>query len=147
PDQAGQLEHLLRNERFGLLLVAGQVELLNLLRLGFIPVAANEGVVEVLVLRAHAADVERHSRPGQVTQMRDVLLLADGDRTGGASRFHTSRQISMISRVRASGRSYGTPWKPSMTCGPDAPSPMMQRPSDSASTPAAVIASKVGVRE
>ena len=53
----------------------------------------------------------------------------------------------MISRVRASGASYGTPWKPSMTCGPDAPSPRMNRPPDSLSRPTAVIAMSVGVRE
>jgi hypothetical protein len=56
------------------------------------------------------------------------------------------RQISMISRVRATGLSYGTPWKPSITCGPDAPMPRIARPPDSASRPAAVIAMSVGVR-
>jgi hypothetical protein len=62
------------------------------------------------------------------------------------SRRHTLRQISMISRVRAIGLSYGTPWKPSITCGPDAPRPRIARPPDSASSPAAVIAVRVGVR-
>ena len=52
----------------------------------------------------------------------------------------------MISRVRATGLSYGTPWKPSITCGPDAPMPRIARPPDSASRPAAVIAMSVGVR-
>ena len=33
-----------------------------------------------------------------------------------------------------------------MTCGPEAPRPSTQRPPDRASTPAAVIASSVGVR-
>ena len=62
------------------------------------------------------------------------------------SRRQTFRQISMISRVRAIGLSYGTPWKPSITCGPDAPSPRIARPLDSASRPAAVIAVSAGVR-
>ena len=66
--------------------------------------------------------------------------------TSGASRFHTSRQMSMISRVRWMGASYGTPWNPSITCGPDAPRPRMQRPPDRSSIPAAVIAMSVGVR-
>ncbi len=39
------------------------------------------------------------------------------------SRRHTCRQISTTSRVRPSGASNGTPWKPSITCGPDVPMP------------------------
>src|SRR5579862_2303306 len=41
----------------------------------------------------------------------------------------------------------GMPWKPSITWGPEAPMPRMQRPSDKASTPAAVIASSAGLLE
>ena len=52
----------------------------------------------------------------------------------------------MISRVRASGASYGTPWKPSITWGPDAPRPRMHRPLESLSMPTAVMARSVGVR-
>jgi hypothetical protein len=53
----------------------------------------------------------------------------------------------MISRARPIGASYGTPCQPSMTCGPDAPKPSMNRPPDTKSSPAAVIASSAGVRE
>ncbi len=45
------------------------------------------------------------------------------------SRFQAMRQMSMSSRVRPSGAWYGTPWKPSITCGPEAPMPRMNRPS------------------
>ena len=62
------------------------------------------------------------------------------------SRRHTLRQISITSRVRASGASYFTPWKPSTTCGPEAPRPSTNRPSETKSSPAAVMAVSVGVR-
>ena len=39
------------------------------------------------------------------------------------SRRSPRRTRSTISRVRPSGLSYGTPWKPSITCGPLAPRP------------------------
>ena len=35
----------------------------------------------------------------------------------------------MYSLIRCIGFSYGTPWKPSITCGPEAPRPRMNRPS------------------
>ena len=41
-----------------------------------------------------------------------------------------SRTISIISRMRCTGRSNGTPCQPSTTCGPLAPSPRMKRSSD-----------------
>ena len=62
------------------------------------------------------------------------------------SRRHTERQISMISRVRPTGWSNATPWKPSITCGPDAPMPRTHLPFESLSTPTAVMASSEGVR-
>ena len=52
----------------------------------------------------------------------------------------------MVSRVRPIGASNGTPWNPSMTCGPEVPMPSSNRPSETSSRPAAVIASSVGVR-
>lgn len=55
--------------------------------------------------------------------------------------------MSMISRVRVSGLSNGTPCHPSMTWGPEEPRPRMNRPPDTASSPAAVMAVSVGVRE
>ena len=63
------------------------------------------------------------------------------------SRCHTMRHTSMYSRMRGIGCSYGTPWKPSMTCGPDAPRPRMKRPSLTKSQPAAVWPIAVAVRE
>ncbi len=57
------------------------------------------------------------------------------------------RQMSMISVTRVTGASNGMPWKPSITCGPDEPRPRMQRPPDSASMPAADMASSAGLRE
>ena len=44
-----------------------------------------------------------------------------------SSRFQIMRQASMYSRMRTIGFSYGTPWKPSITCGPEAPRPRMKR--------------------
>ncbi len=53
----------------------------------------------------------------------------------------------MYSLMRTIGFSYGTPWKPSTTCGPDAPRPRMKRPSLTKSQPAAVMAINAAVRE
>ena len=39
------------------------------------------------------------------------------------------RTTSMVSRIRVSGRANGTPWRPSITWGPDAPRPRLNRPS------------------
>ena len=44
------------------------------------------------------------------------------------SRRQIIRQLSMYSLMRTIGFSYGTPWKPSITCGPLAPRPRMNRP-------------------
>ena len=49
--------------------------------------------------------------------------------------------------MRVTGLAYGTPWKPSMTWGPEAPRPSTNRPPDRASKPAAVWARSAGVRE
>ncbi len=49
--------------------------------------------------------------------------------------------------MRGIGFSYGTPWKPSITCGPDAPRPRMNRPPLTKSHPAAVWAMHEAVRE
>ena len=63
------------------------------------------------------------------------------------SRRHSIRHTSMYSRIRGIGCSYGTPWNPSMTCGPDAPRPSTKRPSLTKSHPAAVCPMAVAVRE
>ena len=49
--------------------------------------------------------------------------------------------------MRGIGLSYGTPWKPSITCGPEAPRPSTKRPSLTKSRPAAVCAMHDAVRE
>src|SRR5882762_3574609 len=54
--------------------------------------------------------------------------------------------MSMYSRVRASGLAQRTPCQPSDTCGPDRPRPRRNRPPDSVSRVAAVIAVIAGVR-
>ena len=54
--------------------------------------------------------------------------------------------MSTYSRVRASGLANRTPCQPSETCGPQTPSPSRNRPPDSASRVAAVIAVIAGVR-
>ena len=54
--------------------------------------------------------------------------------------------MSTYSRVRPSGSSNRTPCQPSLTCGPETPSPSRNRPPDSVSSVAAVIAVIAGVR-
>ena len=54
--------------------------------------------------------------------------------------------MSTYSRVRASGLAKRTPCQPSETCGPDTPRPSRNRPPDSVSRVAAVIAVIAGVR-
>ena len=63
------------------------------------------------------------------------------------SRLSPRRTRSITSAVRASGLEYGTPWKPSITCGPLAPSPRIARPPETLSSPAAVCRIAPGVRE
>ena len=46
--------------------------------------------------------------------------------------FHDAmRQAEITSRSSPSGRAKGTPCQPSTTCGPEAPSPAINRPPDS----------------
>ena len=63
-----------------------------------------------------------------------------------ARRRSAVRTISTYSRVRPSGLSNRTPCQPSETCGPDTPRPSRNRPPDSVSRVAAVIAVIAGVR-
>ena len=55
--------------------------------------------------------------------------------------------ISTYSRTRVSGRPNGTPWKCSITFGPELPSPMIIRPFDSSSSVPKCCASAPGLRE
>jgi hypothetical protein len=61
-------------------------------------------------------------------------------------RRNAARTTSTYSRVRPSGRANGTPCHPSDTCGPDTPRPSRNRPPDSVSRVAAVIAVIAGDR-
>src|SRR5258705_9247612 len=54
--------------------------------------------------------------------------------------------IAMYSRVRPNGLPNGTPCQPSMTCGPDGPTPHRKRLPDMACKVIAVIAAQAGVR-
>ena len=62
------------------------------------------------------------------------------------SRRSALRTISAYSRVRPSGEVNRTPCQPSDTCGPDTPSPSRNRPPESVSRVAAVMAVIAGVR-
>ena len=68
-EQRDLVDHLERDRGGGLLLLAVEVEVLDLLRRGFEAVAAREVVVEVLAPRAHAADVQRDHRPDEVREL------------------------------------------------------------------------------
>ena len=54
--------------------------------------------------------------------------------------------MATYSLVRASGLPNATPCQPSITCGPDTPTPNMNRLPDSACNAIAVIAAQAGVR-
>ena len=54
--------------------------------------------------------------------------------------------MSTYSLVRSSGWAKRTPCHPSLTCGPETPSPRWKRPPESESRVAAVIAVMAGVR-
>lgn len=56
------------------------------------------------------------------------------------------RMICTVSRIRVSGRANGTPCSPSITCGPDGPSPSANRPPDISARVSAACASATGVR-
>ena len=58
----------------------------------------------------------------------------------------TARMISIVSRVRRTGWSKRTPCQPSITCGPLAPTPSTNRPSERACIDSADMASMAGVR-
>lgn len=62
------------------------------------------------------------------------------------SRRNAERTIEAYSRVRPTGELNRTPCQPSDTCGPDTPRPSRNRPPESVSRVAAVIAVIAGVR-
>ena len=99
PAQRRELQQLVGDERLGLLLLAGEVELLDRRRLGLVAVAAGQLVVEVLALRAHAAHVERDAGPAELAQT-DVTSSPVADRRG-ARRQQTCSGPSDASRFAA----------------------------------------------
>ena len=98
------------------------------------------------VLRPDRGDGDRDAVPDRVVDQLERLAeagaLAGGSGTvkwrpvySSGSRRQTRRQISIVSRVLPIGASNGTPWKPSITCGPDVPMPSSNRPSETSSRP------------
>jgi hypothetical protein len=78
-------------------------------------------------------------------------LSGSGSRTCSPSALMRSpanarRITSSVSRIRASGCANGTPCSPSMTCGPDVPSPSANRLPDIAANVSAVWAVIAGER-
>src|SRR6185436_14762246 len=77
----------------GLLLLAVEVEVLDLLRLGLVAVLAGEVVVEVLLARAHAADVEGGHGAGEVEEVLHVI--SDRDQAAGCDLERTEVGIAL----------------------------------------------------
>ncbi len=80
PMQRDFVDHLERDRGGRFLLLAVEVEVLDLLGRGFEAVAAREVVVEVLAARAHAADVQRDHRPDEVRELFRIVADDHGDR-------------------------------------------------------------------
>src|SRR5579863_2273842 len=76
-DEVRLLEQLGGHGGSSFVLLARQVQLLDLVRLLLVAVAARQGVVEVPSLGPHAADVERGHGPSQVEHPLEPV--ADGD--------------------------------------------------------------------
>src|SRR5699024_391471 len=101
PDERDRPDQLVGHRRGGLVLLAVQVEVLDLLRLVLVAVAAGELVVEVLALGPHPADVQRPARapPGRGRASRGPGRAArptprapsPGGRTSAASRRRVPR--------------------------------------------------------
>ena len=80
-DEVAHLQQLQRYDGLGVALVAAEVHLLDLRGLLLEAVLAGQRVVEVLALGAHAADVERRHRAGEVEHALHVV--ADADHAAG----------------------------------------------------------------
>ena len=83
PAQRDHVDQGVGDRRHRLLALALQVEVLDDFRLLLEAVAADEVVVEVLLARAHAADIQRDERPHRVTRggkiVRDEHVDGGGD--------------------------------------------------------------------
>ena len=75
PDQRDRVDQLARQRRGRLVLATLQVEILDLARGVLVAVALDQGVVEVLLARAHPADVQRDVVAHRVT--RGLAVVAD----------------------------------------------------------------------
>ena len=75
-DEAHVVDEVVGDQGGGLGLVAAEVQVLDLGGHVLVAVPAGEVVVEVLALRAHAADVQRDHRLHHVAQGRDVVADA-----------------------------------------------------------------------
>ena len=93
--ERGRLEQLGRHQRRRLLLLARQVEVLDLGGLLLVAVAAGQRVVEVPPLGAHAADVERGAAAAQVTDGRHLGVLADGEDAAGRDLQRVERGVPL----------------------------------------------------
>ena len=80
--QRDHVDQLVRERRRGLVLLAVQVQVLNLARGVLEPVALDQLVVEVLLARAHAADVQREEVAHPIAGRRPVVgdVRVDGRR-------------------------------------------------------------------
>ena len=89
------VDEIVRQERRGLGLLAGEVEILDAIRDVLEAITIDRILVEVLTLRSHAADVEREPRTDLVATRGNVL--AGDDRL-----HHVDRELAK--RFSASGR-------------------------------------------
>ncbi len=89
-----------------LLALAFEVEVLDLLRLGLVAVALDELVVEVLLARAHAADVQGDERAHGVA--RGLEVVGDAQADGGRDVEVLERFAGALGALLSSGRSSET---------------------------------------
>src|SRR5699024_4947721 len=82
-DHVGQFHEFLGDSGGGLVLLAVQVQVLDLLGGLLVAVTAGHRVVEVLALGTHAADIQRDHGAHEVEEFLGVLALTDGEHPPG----------------------------------------------------------------
>src|SRR4051812_25494567 len=92
PDQRDGVDELVGHRRDRFPLLAAEVELLDPLGILLPAVAADERVVEVPALRAHAADIERDVRPERVAQRSHVVADEHARRRGDLEAGRSGRE-------------------------------------------------------
>src|SRR3954453_13652880 len=95
-DERRRVDQLVGQRRRGLLLLAVEVEVLDLVGRVPEPVAPHQGVVEVLLARAHPAHVQREEWPHGVAGAIDVVVDAD---------LHAWRDLEAVERAAGARRS------------------------------------------